>query len=73
MEQRSLAPAALGKKLAGMRRQPGKAVSDLYNISYDERTPEKLQTPYSDVGQVRNVLCVRVTSTHLVSGLKKRR
>jgi hypothetical protein len=48
-------------------------VSDLHDVSYDKRTPEKLQTPYSDVGQVRNALCARGTSTYLVSGLKKRR
>lgn len=55
MEQRSLAPAAFGKKLADMRRQSGKAVSDLHNFSYDKRTPENIQMPYSDVGQVRSV------------------
>ena len=43
------------------------------NISYDKRTPERLETPYSDVGQVRNALCARGTSIYLVLGLKKRR
>jgi hypothetical protein len=43
------------------------------NISMTKVVPERLETPYSDVALVRNVLCVQEMPTGLVLELKRLR